>query len=582
MVYLSYECIALNRIRQIPLTETVADLSDAPFTGGVIVNKVIFMAVLAFLLIVSTTVSAYVVGTLYFPRDTVALNGKEIKTFLAEQPLTMFDQLFGTSTYFNELKDEEKLKAFYKDTLIDIAMLTSLDPMISLFSSCYTIVRWTGTNLDDVAEGMKSFFAIYRAIVNNRYVSDQQQYGELLNKFKEFGRLDTNISRKWLEVSEGVNVAAKILKWSKYAVLLNSVNSYMLSMDFALDRLRLIYSLIRSYRMEGNETSPLFEEAVLAAIVELEQWASGTNIERFITAYFDQLDKVTLTKDITEELALASLKGAVKVVGLPAIPALGWGFAVKFSIDTIMSGVKSQEIFNRYLLAGDILHWLRKLRNRSVNGSWEHLELAICELYSQMYSAELGKDFFGEKVQKFVVWKSSERKETIEYFESDISTVRGYIEYIFANDEILEQFSRFYDSSLLVEKETTTAQTGEKTTKYLLTQWKYAETSDLLTAVRNEYGSRAEIADWAEIKRQYSGKTGELIRELGLGIGQGESVLIQNNGKRYYSGSRHYFLTRFDGEVPSWYAVHDEIDGYTLVLGSWYDVEYRIIVKVSE
>jgi hypothetical protein len=557
------------------LTETVADLSDAPFTGGVIVNRVILMAVLAFLLIVSTTASAYVVGTLYFPRDTVDLNGREIKTFLAEQPLTMFDHLFGTSTYFNELKDEEKLKAFYKDTLIDIAMLTSLDPMISLFSSCYTIIKWTGTDLDDVAEGMKTFFSLYRSIVNNRYVSDQQQYGELLNKFKEFGRLDTNISRKWLEVSQGVNVAAKILKWSKYAVLLNSVNSYMLSMDFALDRLRLIYSLIRSYRMEGNETSPLFEEAVLAAIVELEQWANRTNIERFITAYFDQLDKVTLTKDITEELALASLKGAVKAVGLPAIPAIGWGFAIKFSIDTIMSGVKSQEIFNRYLLAGDILHWLRKLRNRSVNGSWEHLELAICELYSQMYSAELGKDFFGEKVQKFVVWKSNERKETIRTFENDISTVRGFIEYIFANDEILERFSQFYAESLPAEKVT-------KTTKYLLTRGKYAETSDLLTAVRNEYGSRAEIADWAEIKREYSGKSGELIRELGLGIGQGESVLIQNNGKRYYSGSRHYFLTRFDGEVPSWYAVHDEIDGYTLVLGSWYDVEYRIIVKISE
>ncbi|RAM58086.1 hypothetical protein DS66_10175 [Mesotoga sp. SC_3PWM13N19] len=546
-------------------------------------NKAILVVSFAIALLVSAiSMAGYVVGSLYFPRDTVDLNGIEIKTFLAEQPLTLFDQLFGTSTYFNELKDKEKLEAFYKDTLIDIAMLTSLDPMISLFSSCYTIVKWTGTNLDDVSEDMKSFFALYRSIVNNRYVSDQQQYGELLNKFKEFGRLDTNISRKWLEVSQGVNVAAKILKWSKYAVLLNSVNSYMLSMDFALDRLRLIYSLIRSYRMEGNETSPLFEEAALAAIVELEQWASRTNIERFITAYFDQLDKATLTKDITEELALASLKGAVKAVGLPAIPAIGWGFAIKFSIDTIMSGVKSQEIFNRYILAGDILYWLRKLRNNCVNGSWEHLELALCELYSQMYSAELGKDFFGEKVQKFVVWKSNERKETIKTFESDISTVRGFIEYIFASDEILERFSQFYDSSLPDEKETTTTQTSEKTTNYLLTRGKYEETSDLLTAVRNEYGSRAEIADWAEIKREYSGRTGELIRELGLGIGQDESVLIQNNGKRYYSGSRHYFLTRFDGEVPSWYAVHDEIDGYTLVLGSWYDVEYRIIVKISE
>ncbi len=564
------------------LTQPLADLSDAPFTGGVIVNKGILMTVIAFLLIFSTTASAYVVGTLYFPRDTVDLNGREIKTFLSEQPLTMFDQLFGTSTYFNELKDEEKLKAFYKDTLIDIAMLTTLDPMISLFSSCYTIAKWTGTNLDDVAGGMKTFFTLYRDIVNNRYVSDQQQYGELLNKFKEFGRLDTNISKEWLELSQDVSIAAKILKWSKYAFLLNSVNSYMLSMDFALDRLRLIYSLIRSYRMEGNETSPLFEEAAFAAIVELEQWACRTNIERFIRAYFDQLDKVTLTKDITEELALAAIKGAVKVAGLPAIPALGWGFAIKFSLDTIMSGVKSQEIFNRYLLAGDILHWLRKLRNRSVNGSWEHLELAICELYSQMYSAELGKDFFGEKVQKFVVWKSSERKETIKNFESDISTVRGFIEYIFASDGVLERFSQFYDSSLSVGKETTTTQTGEKTTKYLLTRGKYAETSDLLTAVRNEYGPTAEIADWAEIKKQYSGKTGELIRDLGLGIGQDESVLIQNNGKRYYSGSRHYFLTRFDRKVPSWYAVHDEIDGHTLVLGSWYGVEYRIIVKVSE
>ncbi len=64
------------------MTETVADLSDAPFTGGVIVNKVILMAVLAFLLIVSTTVSAYVVGTLYFPGDTVYLNGETFKKTL--------------------------------------------------------------------------------------------------------------------------------------------------------------------------------------------------------------------------------------------------------------------------------------------------------------------------------------------------------------------------------------------------------------------------------------------------------------------------------------------------------------------
>ncbi len=54
------------------MTETVADLSDAPFAGGVIVNGVILVGVLTFFLTVLTTVSAYVVGTLYFPGDIIA------------------------------------------------------------------------------------------------------------------------------------------------------------------------------------------------------------------------------------------------------------------------------------------------------------------------------------------------------------------------------------------------------------------------------------------------------------------------------------------------------------------------------
>jgi len=73
VIYYLYECIALNLIRRIPLTETVADLSDAPFTGGgVIVNRVVLVTVLTFFLTVSTIASAYAVGTLYFPGDRIA------------------------------------------------------------------------------------------------------------------------------------------------------------------------------------------------------------------------------------------------------------------------------------------------------------------------------------------------------------------------------------------------------------------------------------------------------------------------------------------------------------------------------
>ena len=41
-------------------------------------------------------------------------------------------------------------------------------------------------------------------------------------------------------------------------------------------------------------------------------------------------------------------------------------------------------------------------------------------------------------------------------------------------------------------------------------------------------------------------------------------------------------MTRYDGDVPSWYMVHDNIDDYTLVLGSYYDVQDRVLAKLSD
>ena len=78
------------------------------------------------------------VGTLYFPKDRVDVGGgNEIYTFFVEEPMTMLDYLFGTTSYFDKLKDEGNLRRLYKETLIDIAMLGTLDPSISLISECY-------------------------------------------------------------------------------------------------------------------------------------------------------------------------------------------------------------------------------------------------------------------------------------------------------------------------------------------------------------------------------------------------------------------------------------------------------------
>ena len=383
------------------------------------------------------------VGTLYFPKDRVDVGGgNEIYTFFVEEPMTMFDYLFGTTSYFDKLKDEGNLRRLYKETLIDIAMLGTLDPSISLISECYEEIDRIGGVYGDVSEGMDWLITIYSAIVNNRYVPGSDEMGTFLNYLKRFGRSDTNITSQWNAVSKGIGIAGEIVKWSKYPLLINSVSAHMLSMDFALGRLKTLQREI-AQNTDSLEVSPFFKEALCEAIEDLEAWSNEGNMRRFATAYFDQIDEIDLAADVAGT-AISVIKGAMSSAGVSAIPILGWGFAIKFSIETILSGINAQEIFGRHLISGDILHHLRELRWSSEVGSGEYIEIALMELYSQMYAAELGRDFFGEKVQKFVVWKSREQKEVIKDFDNDIELVRGYIKELVKSDEILSELERIY------------------------------------------------------------------------------------------------------------------------------------------
>ena len=401
------------------------------------------MLLLTVVLVAASPCFSLYVGTLYFPKDRVDVGGgNEIYTFFVEEPMTMFDHLFGTTSYFDKLKDEGNLRRLYKETLIDIAMLGTLDPSISLISECYEEIDRIGGVYGDVSEGMDWFIAIYSAIVNNRYVPGSDEMGTFLNYLKRFGRVDTNITSQWNAVSKGIGIAGEIVKWSKYPLLINSVSAHMLSMDFALGRLKTLQREIA--KNTGTlEISSLFKEALSEAIEDLEAWSNEGNMKRFIIAYFDQIDEIDLAADIAGT-AISVIKGAMSSAGVSAIPILGWGFAIKFSIETILSGINAQDIFGRHLISGDILHHLRELRWSSEVGSSERIEIALMELYSQMYAAELGKDFFGEKVQKFVVWKSREQKETIKDFDNNIELVRGYIKELVKSDEILSELERIY------------------------------------------------------------------------------------------------------------------------------------------
>ncbi|MBN2231188.1 MAG: hypothetical protein JW779_16505, partial [Candidatus Thorarchaeota archaeon] len=117
---------------------------------------------------------------------------------------------------------------------------------------------------------------------------------------------------------------------------------------------------------------------------------------------------------------------------------------------------------------------------------------------------------------------------------------------------------------------------------YAITVLTYWETDDLDAAVKSELGANATVADWDEIKATYSESIGEFIEVIGLGVGD-EDILLQRNGEGFVeANNRHYFMTRFDGDVPEWYTVHDQIDDYTLVLGSSYGVKDRVLAKLSD
>lgn len=80
---------------------------------------------------------------------------------------------------------------------------------------------------------------------------------------------------------------------------------------------------------------------------------------------------------------------------------------------------------------------------------------------------------------------------------------------------------------------------------------------------RSEYGAQADIADWNDLKAYYQ-STGDAD-----GIMESGTYFVSRGGDQTYSSTRHYFINRFNGSVPSYYLEHDNIGNHTFSLGSW-------------
>jgi hypothetical protein len=108
-----------------------------------------------------------------------------------------------------------------------------------------------------------------------------------------------------------------------------------------------------------------------------------------------------------------------------------------------------------------------------------------------------------------------------------------------------------------------------------LTSDSYSDSEDLITAIHGELGSNYTIADWNDLKA-----LSDIDAWIScMDLAENASFMVTRNGEYLYSGNRQYFVRHYpDGNVPGGWLVHDQI-GNKLFLGSWYDINCKILAK---
>jgi uncharacterized repeat protein (TIGR02543 family) len=122
-----------------------------------------------------------------------------------------------------------------------------------------------------------------------------------------------------------------------------------------------------------------------------------------------------------------------------------------------------------------------------------------------------------------------------------------------------------------------------QTYEYKLTVGTYSETEDLYAVCKREFGPNATLADWNDIKANYSGNIKEFLDKVSLPVGYGENTkaaYVQVNGERFYYSTRHYFIERHDGSIPLGWGALDQIGSNYLDLGSWYGIKLKALVRI--
>jgi hypothetical protein len=98
----------------------------------------------------------------------------------------------------------------------------------------------------------------------------------------------------------------------------------------------------------------------------------------------------------------------------------------------------------------------------------------------------------------------------------------------------------------------------------------YTINDDMDNICQQTFGNEYRLADWLDIESAYdSGVSTDYIMLEG-------SAFVSNNGDEFWSGDRHYIVTRHNHNPSDGYLSHDNIDDHLFDLGSWY-TNYSIL-----
>ncbi len=111
-----------------------------------------------------------------------------------------------------------------------------------------------------------------------------------------------------------------------------------------------------------------------------------------------------------------------------------------------------------------------------------------------------------------------------------------------------------------------TTLSAESYYRFAVTKRKYSCHANMESKAVAEFGPGAKVADWNTIKALFSQDIAGFCDAVGL-----VHAWCKVGKRSWWGGWRHYFVQRFNGNVPSTWLVHDQIGDNTLCLGSWCD-----------